>query len=215
MAYINGQHIPFVFSNTGGGGSAHRVNYYEEITEEQKLIEIGYLQGLIDSAVNFSIEVVLGSSIYPAAYTLYDGVIDIYFVSEDGNGFYFIHCAPAVNELVYSFQKWCHLSYNEQTLTDEEKARARENIYVYSVDEVDEYANMLLDQTRGTVKYNTTQTLSVAEKAKARENIGALGSGDITGLPDVTTADAGKFLRVDSNGAWAAVAVGTAEETSF
>ena len=106
MAYFNGQHFPFILTNTGGGNSAYRVKYYEEIDEEQKALEIAYLQGLINSESDFSIEVVLGSSIYPAAYTLTDGVIDIYFNSEYGKGFYFIHCAPALNELVYGFEKW-------------------------------------------------------------------------------------------------------------
>lgn len=34
-------------------------------------------------------------------------------------------------------------------------------------------------------------------------------------LPTVTTADAGKFLRVNENGEWEAVALDVAEEVSY
>lgn len=50
--------------------------------------------------------------------------------------------------------------------------------------------------------------------AKALENQGGGGSTGGSSLPDVTTADNGKFLRV-VEGQWAASTVPNAEEASF
>lgn len=50
--------------------------------------------------------------------------------------------------------------------------------------------------------------------AKALENQGGGGGTGENSLPDVTTADNGKFLRV-VEGQWAASTVPNAEEASF
>ena len=50
--------------------------------------------------------------------------------------------------------------------------------------------------------------------AKALENQGGGGGTGESSLPDVTTADNGKFLRV-VEGQWAASTVPNAEEASF
>lgn len=50
--------------------------------------------------------------------------------------------------------------------------------------------------------------------AKALENQGGGGGSSGSSLPDVTTADNGKFLRV-VEGQWAASTVPNAEEASF
>ena len=50
--------------------------------------------------------------------------------------------------------------------------------------------------------------------AKALENQGGGGGSNGSSLPDVTTADNGKFLRV-VEGQWAASTVPNAEEASF
>lgn len=50
--------------------------------------------------------------------------------------------------------------------------------------------------------------------AKALENQGGGGGSSGSSLPDVTTADNGKFLRV-VEGQWAAATVPNAEEASF
>lgn len=63
----------------------------------------------------------------------------------------------------------------------------------------------------------TEQTLTEEQKAQARANIGAISAdeaGGGSGLPEVSTADNGKILRV-VDGAWAIVALTNAEEVAF
>ena len=63
----------------------------------------------------------------------------------------------------------------------------------------------------------TAQTLTEEQKAQARANIGAISANEAgggSGLPEVSTADNGKILRV-VDGAWAVVALTNAEEVAF
>ena len=74
--------------------------------------------------------------------------------------------------------------YTAQTLSEEQKAQARENIGVTdetSVAELAEEVDKIVDGTTpiaNTVRYNA-QTLNSQQQAQARENIGALGADDI------------------------------------
>ena len=105
-----------------------------------------------------------------------------------------------------------------QTLTEAEKAQARENIGAASS----------ADVATGAVLYNTPQNLNNTEKEQARENIGAVSSADIpsftqvqsnwdeldpsdpayirnkpnTALPSYTSTEANKALcvNIDGNG---------------
>lgn len=70
----------------------------------------------------------------------------------------------------------------------------------------------------------TEQTFTDTEKAQARENIGAASTSEIdqlseeianSMLPTVTSDDAGKFLRVSSEGKWIAESLRNAEEVAY
>lgn len=52
----------------------------------------------------------------------------------------------------------------------------------------------------------TTQTLTDAQKTQACKNIG---------IPSITSADAGKFMRVSSDGKWVVESLPAAEEVAF
>ena len=56
------------------------------------------------------------------------------------------------------------------------------------------------------VMYSTPQTLTDEQQKQACQNIG---------IPVVTTADAGKFVRVSSEGKWIVETIPNAEEVAF
>lgn len=66
-----------------------------------------------------------------------------------------------------------------QSLTTDQKAQARSNIDVPSVQEV---YNQLQDAIKGFVAFDKQQNLSDEQKLQARTNIGALQPGDIKGF---------------------------------
>lgn len=61
-------------------------------------------------------------------------------------------------------------------------------------------------EDNGVVMYSVPQILTDYEKAQACQNIG---------IPVVTTADAGKFVRVSSEGKWIVESIPNAEEVAF
>ena len=54
-----------------------------------------------------------------------------------------------------------------------------------------------------------SKNLTEEEKAQARKNLG------VDAIPTVTKADAGKFLRVNADGKWAAETIRNAEEVAY
>ena len=107
-----------------------------------------------------------------------------------------------------------------QTLTEQQKLQARDNIGVYDeiyigdgsmpegavlqlVLEDDDDSGYSLE---GAVLHNQAQTLTDEQKAQACKNIG---------IPTATVADAGKFVRVSSVGTLVIESIPDAEEVAF
>lgn len=135
-------------------------------------------------------------------------------------------------ELIFGDDNSDSVKYTAQTLTDEQKAQARENIGTPSVSELEglekdmeQYAELVNGQLEKAVTY-VEQALTDEQKAQARTNIGAVSSEEINemakgltienlgGIPAPETAKEGQFL-VYTDGAWSAATVPTWEGGSY
>lgn len=227
MAYVNGNYIPFIMKGSGSGGTnVRRVTYYENISEDLIPSEIAQMSAIINSTNSYIIEVDYKGNIYLANHSISNGMIVIWFIDEYNLGFYFIQCSPEHNELVYSYEKWPVLLYKAQLLNNDEQAQARENLNVYSREEIEEFAEQLSQLLEGAVKYNGAQTLSAEQKAQARTNIGAISEETVNqmaanltvenlgGIKAPTNATEGQFLRY-IGGVWKASTVASAEGSAY
>lgn len=113
-----------------------------------------------------------------------------------------------------------NVSYGEaQSLTDEQKAQARENIGAPSIDNVPNVPDWALAETKPTYTADEVGALpsstvvpsldGYATEEYVSEQIAATAE-----LPTVTTDDNGAFLRV-VDGAWAVTTIANAEEATF